>query len=127
MEMFRQLPGRKPDIRTATFKGENRYTIPVMSHEASAFLEFMKGQEACQVAFGMFDLQLNWANGGLSCTGRLLYEPSEGDKSIWTEGNPYDAAPLLRLLKQTIEGFEGPPNPKDKIADCGTSGGRFHK
>jgi len=55
-----------------------------MSDDASSFLEFLKGQEICQVAFGMYDLQLNWANGGLSCTGRLLYEPSEGEQSTWT-------------------------------------------
>jgi len=27
---------------------------------------------------------------------------------IWTEGHPFDAVPLLRLLKLTSEGFESP-------------------
>ena len=79
-----------------------------MSDVADSVLEFLKGQEVCQVAFGMYDLQLNWGDGGLSCTGRLSFEPSEGERTVWTEGHPFDAVPLLRLLKQTIEGFEHP-------------------
>ena len=69
-------------------------------------MQFLEGQEICQIAFGMYDLQINWGNGGLSCTGRVVFEPSAGEKVFWTEGHPFDAVPLLRLLKHTIEGFD---------------------
>jgi Family of unknown function (DUF6188) len=79
-----------------------------MSDPNPAFLQFLKGQEICQIAFGMYDLQINWGNGGLSCTGRVLYEPSEGAEVVWTEGHPFDAVPVLRLLMQTVEAFDSP-------------------
>lgn len=69
-------------------------------------MQFLKGQEICQIAFGMYDLQINWGNGGLSCIGRVVLETSAGDKVVWTEGHPFDAVPVLRLLQQTIEGFD---------------------
>jgi hypothetical protein len=31
------------------------------------------------------------------------YTPSEGSEIVWTEGRPFDAVPVLRLLQQTIE------------------------
>lgn len=72
-------------------------------------MRFLKGQEICQIAFGMYDLQVNWGNGGLSCTGRVIYEPSTGTEIVWTGGHPFDAVPVLRLLQQTIEEFEVRP------------------
>ena len=78
-----------------------------MRDEAASFLN-LKGQEICQVAFGMYDLQINWGNGGLSCTGRVTFEPSEGAEVVWTEGHRFDAVPALRLLKQTVEACESP-------------------
>ncbi|HKF02862.1 MAG TPA: DUF6188 family protein [Candidatus Sulfotelmatobacter sp.] len=30
-----------------------------------------------------------------------------GGEVVWTEGHPFDAVPLLRLLQQTIETFDG--------------------
>lgn len=77
-----------------------------MSDHSSTLMQFLEGQEICQIAFGMYDLQINWGNGGLSCTGRVVFEPSAGEKVFWTEGHPFDAVPLLRLLKHTIEGFD---------------------
>ena len=56
----------------------------------------------------MYDLQINWGNGGLSCSGRVLYEPREGVEVVWTEGHPFNAVPLLRLLQQTVEEFDTP-------------------
>jgi hypothetical protein len=79
-----------------------------MSDKSVSFLQFLKGQEICQIAFGMYDLQMNWGNGGLSCTGPVLYEPSEGAEVVWTEGHPFDAVPVLRLLKQTVAAFDSP-------------------
>ncbi len=76
--------------------------------ERASLLGFLKGQEICQIAFGMYDLQFNWGSGGLSCTGRVPYEPSEGAEVVWTEGHPFNAVPVLRLLKQMIEAFESP-------------------
>lgn len=78
-----------------------------MNDERASVLQFLKGQEICQISFGMYDLQFNWGDGGLSCTGRVIYAPSTGAGAVWTEGHPFDAVPVLRLLKQTIEGFEG--------------------
>ena len=69
-------------------------------------MQFLKGQEICQIAFGMYDLQINWGNGGLSCTGRVIYAPSTGGEVVWTEGHPFEAVPVLRLLQQTIEAFD---------------------
>ena len=79
-----------------------------MRDDATSLLKFLKGQEICQVAFGMYDLQINWGNGGLSCTGRVTFEPSEGGEVVWTEGHPFDAVSALRLLKQTVEAFDSP-------------------
>jgi hypothetical protein len=79
-----------------------------MSAANASFLQFLKGQEICQIAFGMYDLQINWGNGGLSCAGRVLYEPSQGAEVVWTEGHPFEAVPVLRLLKKTIEAFDSP-------------------
>ena len=70
-------------------------------------MRFLKGQEICQIAFGVYDLQINWGDGGLSCTGRVTYTPSNGVEIVWTEGHPFDAVPVLRLLQQTIEAFDG--------------------
>jgi hypothetical protein len=78
-----------------------------MNDKSPSFLQFLKGQEICQIAFGMYDLQFNWGNGGLSCTGRVTYAPSEGSEIVWTEGHPFDAVPVLRLLHQTIEALDG--------------------
>jgi hypothetical protein len=78
-----------------------------MNDKSASFLQFLKGQKICQIAFGMYDLQFNWGNGGLSCTGRVTYAPSEGSEIVWTEGHPFDAVPVLRLLHQTIEAFDG--------------------
>jgi hypothetical protein len=75
---------------------------------SGASIEFLKGQEICQIAFGMYHLQINWGNGGLSCTGRMTYQPSTGPEVVWTEGHPFDAVPVLRLLQQTIEAFDVP-------------------
>jgi hypothetical protein len=79
-----------------------------MSNQSASVLQFLKGQEVCQIAFGMYDLQINWGNGGLSCTGRVIYTPSTGGEGeiVWTEGHPFDAVPVLRLLQQTIEAFD---------------------
>jgi hypothetical protein len=77
-----------------------------MNSRNASILQFLKGQEICQVAFGIYDVQLNWGNGGLSCTGRLTYFPSAGAGTVWTEGHPFDAVPTLRLLQQTIEAID---------------------
>jgi hypothetical protein len=68
-------------------------------------MQFLKGQEICRIAFGMYDPQINWGNGGLSCTGRVVFEPSTGEKIVWTEGHPFVAVPLLHLLQKTIAGL----------------------
>ena len=60
------------------------------------------------MAFGIYDVQLNWGDAGLSCTGRLDYRPSEGPGAVWSEGQPFSAVPMLRLLKQAIKSFESP-------------------
>jgi hypothetical protein len=78
-----------------------------MSVLSGSDLQFLKGQEVCQIAFGMYDLQINWGHGGLSCTGRVTYTPSTGNEIVWTEGHPFDAVPVLRLLQQIIEAFDG--------------------
>ena len=36
----------------------------------------------------------------------MIYTPSAGAEAISTEGHPFDAVPVLRLLLQTIEGFD---------------------
>lgn len=63
----------------------------------------------------MYDLQFNWGDGGLSCTGRVIYEPWNGAEVAWTEGHPFDAVPVLRLLKQTIEAFDGSSESELKL------------
>ena len=78
-----------------------------MSDQSASVLRFLKGQEVCQIAFGMYDLQINWRDGGLSCTGRVIYTPSNGSEVVWKEGHPFDAVPMLRLLQQKIEAFDG--------------------
>jgi len=82
-------------------------TLSRMNNPSASGLRFLKGQEICQIAFGMYDLQINWGSGGLSCTGRVIYTPSAGGKVVWTEGHPFDAVPVLRLLQQTIEACDG--------------------
>jgi len=82
-------------------------TLPRMTNQNASVMRFIKGQEICQIAFGMYDLQFNWGDGGLSCTGRVVYAPSTGEKVVWTEGHPFDAVPVLRLLQQRIEWFDG--------------------
>ena len=82
-------------------------TLSRMSDQSATVLQFLKGQEICQIAFGMYDLQINWGNGGLSCTGRVIYKPNAGVEVVWTEGHPFDAVPMLRLLQQTIQAFDG--------------------
>lgn len=77
-----------------------------MNDQSASALQFLKGKEICQISFGMYDLQFNWGNGGLSCTGRVIYTPSAGAEVVWTAGHPFDAVPVLRLLLQTIEGFD---------------------
>jgi hypothetical protein len=79
-----------------------------MTANTDSTRQFLRGQEICQLAFGMYDLQINWGNGGLSCTGRVFYEPSEGANAVWTEDHLVDAVPMLRVLKQTIEAFNSP-------------------
>jgi hypothetical protein len=44
-----------------------------MNGQSASVLQFLKGQEICQIAFGMYDLQFNWGSGGLSCTGRAMF------------------------------------------------------
>ena len=78
-----------------------------MTNQNASAMQFIKGQEICQIAFGMYDLQFNWGDGGLSCTGRVVYAPSTGGEVVWTEGHPFDAVPVLRLLQQRIESFDG--------------------
>jgi hypothetical protein len=82
-------------------------TLLRMDDQSVSSLQFLKGQEICQIAFGMYDLQINWGNGGLSCTGRVIYAPSAGGEIVWTEGHPFDAVPVLHLLQQTIEEYDG--------------------
>jgi hypothetical protein len=86
-----------------------------MSDQSASVLHFLKGQEVCQIAFGMYDLQFNWGDGGLSCTGRVIYTPNNGAEVVWTEGHPFDAVPVLRLLKQTIEAFDGSSESELKL------------
>lgn len=57
-----------------------------MTNQNASVMQFIKGQEICQIAFGMYDLQFNWGDGGLSCTGRVVYAPGTGGEVIWTEG-----------------------------------------
>jgi hypothetical protein len=38
-----------------------------MSDQSASALQFIRGQEICQIALGMYDLQINWGDGGLSC------------------------------------------------------------
>lgn len=83
------------------------YANAAMRNQSASVLRFLKGQEICQIAFGMFDLQINWGDGGLSCTGRVIYTPAVGGEVVWTEGHPFDAVPMLRLLQQTVEAFDG--------------------
>ena len=40
-------------------------------------LQFLRGQEICQIAFGMYDLQINWGNGGHLCGSRVAVTPSD--------------------------------------------------
>jgi len=87
----------------------------VMSGQKASDRKFLKGQEVCQIAFGMYDLQINWSDGGLSCTGRVIYTPSTGGEVVWTEGHPFDAVPVLRLLQQTIEAFDGSSDGQLKL------------
>jgi hypothetical protein len=82
-------------------------TLLGMNDESVSLLQFLKGQEICQIAFGMYDLQIDWGNGGLSCTGRVVYTASVGGEIVWTEGHPFDAVPVLHLLQQTIEEYDG--------------------
>ena len=70
-------------------------TLSRMNDQSASALQFLKGQEVCQIAFGMYDLQFNWGDGGLSCTGRVIYTPSNGAEVVWTEGHPFDAVPVL--------------------------------
>jgi hypothetical protein len=90
-------------------------TLSRMSDQSASVLQFLKGQEVCQIAFGMYDLQFNWGDGGLSCTGRVIYTPSNGAEVVWTEGHPFDAVPVLRLLKQTIDAFDGSSESELKL------------
>jgi hypothetical protein len=76
-------------IRRHYTSGDGR--LPRISVQRASVL---KGQEVCQIAFGMYDLQINWGGGGLSCTGRVIYTPSAGGEVIWTEGHPFDAIPV---------------------------------
>jgi Family of unknown function (DUF6188) len=78
-----------------------------MNNPSAPSLQFLRGQEICQIAFGMYDLQINWGSGGLSCTGGVTYTPSAGGKVVWTQGHPFDAVPVLHLLQQTIEACDG--------------------
>ena len=87
----------------------------VMSGQKASDLKFLKGQEVCQIAFGMYDLQINWSDDGLSCTGRVIYTPSTGGEVVWTEGHPFDAVLVLRLLQQTIEAFDGSSDGQLKL------------
>jgi hypothetical protein len=60
----------------------------------SAVLQFLKGQEICQIAFGMYDLQFNWGNGGLSCTGRVILRTEHRSRGRLDRGfTPFDAVP----------------------------------
>ena len=63
-----------------------RVHCPAMNHQSASRLQFLKGQEICQIAFGMYDLQINWGDGGLSCTGRVTYAPNAGGKSSGPRG-----------------------------------------
>lgn len=86
------------NLRTCTHEYDlNGLHYRSMNDPSESFMRFLKGQEICQIAFGMYDLQINWGNGGLSCTGRVLYEPREGAEVVWTEGHPFDGVPVLRL------------------------------
>ena len=48
-----------------------------MRDEAASLVKFLNGLEICQVAFGMYDLQINWGNGGLSCGSRVAVTPRD--------------------------------------------------
>jgi hypothetical protein len=98
-------------------------TLSRMSGHKASVLQFLKGQEVYQIAFGMYDLQINWGDGGLSCTGRVIYTPSTGAEVVWTEGHPFDAVPVLRLLQQTIEAFDGSSDGELKLRF--SNGGRL--
>jgi hypothetical protein len=80
--------------------------VLAITRQRASHLQFLKGQEICQIAFGMYDLQINWGDGGLSCAGRVIYAPNAGGEVVWTEGHPFDAVPVLRLLQQAIEAFD---------------------
>lgn len=105
MEMLQQLM----NLRSA------RVHCPAMNHNSASHLQFLKGQEICQIAFGMYNLQINWGDGGLSCTGRVTYAPNAGGEVVWTEGHPFDAVPVLRLLQQTIKAFDNSPEGELKL------------
>jgi hypothetical protein len=62
-------------------------TLSHMNDKSASVLQFLNGREICQIAFGMYDLQINWGDGGLSCTGRVIYTPSAGEEVVWTEGH----------------------------------------
>lgn len=36
----------------------------------------------------------------------VTYASNAGEEVVWTERHPFDAVPVLRLLHQTIEGFD---------------------
>ena len=59
-----------------------------------------------------FKKQLNAVRDRISRTTALTIlvwgpNPSAGGEVVWTEGHPFDAVPVLRLLQQTIEAFDG--------------------
>ena len=83
------------------------YAIAYEQSERLGLAIHQGSREFVQIAFGMYDLQFNWGDGGLSCTGRVVYTPSTGGEVVWTEGHPFDAVPVLRLLQQRIESFDG--------------------
>jgi hypothetical protein len=61
------------------------------------------GKEICQIGIGMYDVQLNWGNGGVHITGRFRYvNRNTGQECHWTEGNAQAAAATIALLQQTF-------------------------
>src|SRR5947208_15176952 len=82
-------------------------TLSRMNDQSAWVLQFLKGQEICQIAFGIYDLQINWGNGVLSCTGRVISTPSAGGEFVWSEGHPFASVPLLRLVQQRVDAFDG--------------------
>ena len=75
-------------------------------------LGFLKGKEICQVCFGLYDVQFNYGNGGITVTGKFVFYSDEGHQPlIWKSAETEEAgrraavesALIISLLGTTVE------------------------